>query len=525
MTSNVKEQTYVNQIKTLSKDFLVLITNEFSEKYTYFLNTINEKVISLLNIEKPKVMVYGIYNSGKSTLINSLCREEVAEMADRPMTDQISEYDRGDYYLIDSPGIDAPIAHEKVTDEFLDKCHVILFVISSKGMFEDLTNYRRLADLISKNVPFIIVLNDRGTAIQKEWSQEEKMAAKKEHEKELKIIQHKIIKNLTNVSDNSEIVDKYEVVIVNAKRALAGITRNKPELIENSNIEFLEKRIMFLLKNDSYVAKLFKRPIFNLKECLNEVENEITKLISGNELEDFSMGIHVLSQTKDNIMQDMRILVKRAVYSHEEELSNSYIRGNGSAFNDMAESIFKEVNELYVSKINELAVCFERNFKDDDIEIDIKGFTQSNLNFGTVSMNNRCLPIKRHTDETNSYVFQLPEFKEKGRFETKRKFERRQEEYLNQKAEIMNQKTEFQIQEQIRIKQEARQIVSSDLDELYRYICSLISSGFNEKYNDMMYEIQKINDINSQAIKDNERKMNAIKDLQNKLYEIENSIA
>ena len=98
-------------------------------------------------------------------------------MADRPMTDQISEYDRGDYYLVDSPGVDAPIAHEIVTEEFLNKCHIILFVISTKGLFEDRDNYIRLAKLIAKEIPFIIVLNDRGAAMKKEWSEEERKRA------------------------------------------------------------------------------------------------------------------------------------------------------------------------------------------------------------------------------------------------------------------------------------------------------------------------------------------------------------
>lgn len=49
-------------------------------------------------------MVYGIYNSGKSTLINALMRQEAAEMADRPMTDQISEFDRGEYVLVGFSG-------------------------------------------------------------------------------------------------------------------------------------------------------------------------------------------------------------------------------------------------------------------------------------------------------------------------------------------------------------------------------------------------------------------------------------
>lgn len=56
----------------------------------------------LLNFEKPKILVYGIYDAGKSTLVNS-------------------------------SGIDAPIEHEKIADKEINSCHMIMFVMSSRG--------------------------------------------------------------------------------------------------------------------------------------------------------------------------------------------------------------------------------------------------------------------------------------------------------------------------------------------------------------------------------------------------------
>ena len=104
------------RLMNVANAFSEFVNMEFVDFSTYFADKLEDGVFSLLNGDKPKVMVYGIYNSGKSTLINALCKEEVAEMADRPMTDQITEYDKGDYYLVDSPGVDAPIQHEIVTD-------------------------------------------------------------------------------------------------------------------------------------------------------------------------------------------------------------------------------------------------------------------------------------------------------------------------------------------------------------------------------------------------------------------------
>ena len=155
-----KKMDLTSRLMDVTDKFNKFIADEFSDFTSYFNEKIETGVYALLNGEKPKVMVYGIYNSGKSTLINSLCKKEVAETADRPLTDEIAEYDRGDYYLVDSPGVDAPIQHEMVTEEHINQCHVILFVISSKGMFEDRTNYRKLVNLIKKDIPFVILLND-----------------------------------------------------------------------------------------------------------------------------------------------------------------------------------------------------------------------------------------------------------------------------------------------------------------------------------------------------------------------------
>ena len=150
-----KQQGYDDIIEEIADDLLGYVGMEIPEECEYCASQINDSVRSLLNFDKPKVMVYGIYNSGKSTLINALMKQEVAEMADRPMTDQISEFDRGEYVLVDSPGIDAPIQHEMVTEEFLNKCHIILFVISSKGGFEGLYNYQ-------KGYPFCYCLKRTG---------------------------------------------------------------------------------------------------------------------------------------------------------------------------------------------------------------------------------------------------------------------------------------------------------------------------------------------------------------------------
>lgn len=140
-------------------------------------------------------------------------KKEVAAMADRPLTDRITEFDHGDYILVDTPGVNAPIQHEAVTNEYLNKCHIILFVISSKGGFEEKYNYERMANLIGRGIPFVIVLNDRGTQIDPRWTKEERQLRQAEHAQSLKEVQYKIIDNLVRVTGNKNITEHYEVYV------------------------------------------------------------------------------------------------------------------------------------------------------------------------------------------------------------------------------------------------------------------------------------------------------------------------
>ena len=73
------------------------------------------------------IMVYGVYNAGKSTLINAIAGKEVAEMGDIPLTDNITENQCGAFKITDTPGIDAPKQHEATTHEHLIKADIVIF--------------------------------------------------------------------------------------------------------------------------------------------------------------------------------------------------------------------------------------------------------------------------------------------------------------------------------------------------------------------------------------------------------------
>lgn len=110
---------------------------------------------------KPRIMLYGTYNSGKSTLLNALMGEEKAPMVDVPTTYEKQSYSWNGYELVDTPGINAPVEHERVSRESLKECQVVLFVISSGGSHDDAKIYTAMKEVVEMGKKLFIVLNDK----------------------------------------------------------------------------------------------------------------------------------------------------------------------------------------------------------------------------------------------------------------------------------------------------------------------------------------------------------------------------
>lgn len=126
-----------------------------------------------IETKKLQIMLYGAYNSGKSSLLNTLLGREAALVNDVPTTDKVTQYDWNGFYLLDTPGVNAPIAHEEATKEQVKRTGAILFVIR-EGDQDSKDIYDRLFNMLSRGKKIFIVLNhqlsnqdDKLTAIKK----------------------------------------------------------------------------------------------------------------------------------------------------------------------------------------------------------------------------------------------------------------------------------------------------------------------------------------------------------------------
>lgn len=480
------KEDYATQLITLADQLCGFVSENLTQNDCKALvKEINESVKALLaHSSKPKIMVYGIYNSGKSTLINALLRENRAEMADRPKTDRITEYDHGNYILIDSPGVDAPIAHEKITDAYIDKCHVILFVISSKGGFESRTNYEKMYALMQKNIPFIMVLNDRGYEISKDPKKREIERAK--HEQELREIQHKILSNLSKISHSSTIEQKYEVVVLNAKKAIPNpkwsqwSTEQIDKIYDSSRVSFLDKRIQQLIQGNSSIQLLLQQPASNLLNTLDKTELIVRHDLSDYN-EDFSNFLKILLQRRENLKAEMRIFVRRELSNRITDIATFYREGNIDAAEAAQQQSLMTIQGIFKAKLN-IALSYA-DLPDNlqaldgikDILERAKESAYAYLTGVEAIQRDNLRSLYEEVGgfgKTDSFDPADQGFSIFKIFDIFKSRKRKEYERMTREADEANKRAQAQLEEEKRQRQKARQMAESDMLEFQDVICN-----------------------------------------------------
>ncbi|WP_303816597.1 GTPase [Acidaminococcus timonensis] len=216
---------------------------------------------------KPEVMVYGIYNAGKSSIINELLGEDRAKVDDVPTTDKVEYYDWHGYRLADTPGVCAPIEHEKVTTEHLKKADVVLFVMATTGSNEKKENYERMKDIIDAGKKVIIVLNDKSGDL-----------FNPDREQNIAAIKVKVVENMKQMGIE-DVEKKYIIIFVNALRAQKGRQKENKILLEKSNMEELRTVIIQDLKKTNRFA-ILANTVHEIETLLEIIVQKYQKTIS-----------------------------------------------------------------------------------------------------------------------------------------------------------------------------------------------------------------------------------------------------
>lgn len=531
---------FQGEVREICKQYVTLVCNNtlFTQGHIQKVQEgVKESVLPLLQAQKAKVMVYGIYNSGKSTLVNAICRREVAEVADRPMTDRITEYDEGKYILIDSPGVNAPIHHEEIADSHLKGCHIILFVISSKGIFEDKVNYQKMCNLIKKGLPFYIILNERSEALPPKENKAAREQAIRAHQNELNDIKRKIIKNLMTISGMSDIGEKYDVIVLNAKRAWMGIVKGNEKLYQSSKISTLVDRIDAVLEGRGALKQLLA-PLSVLEELIIESESFLQSQSGG---QDFALKREILGK-KINLFRDSFLAdVQMTVEKQFDFLYNGYLGRSEIDMDIIWEEIIKDIDAAYMNLLYPLNQYMRESFSELDLVID----DRCNVSSAGVEIEKIGQESQRRSHADSSNIGYGKKFGEGnlsnlesiGRrqnsglldailnlFKSKRKKEQEEHERLLREVDAYNADVSQRIEEEIRRCQDARTDANAAIDKMARQLRLVLSDEIKEKFDRVQMAIDIAIQEQVQWGEEIDSALHACRDLKDKIYELRREI-
>ena len=274
-----------------------------------------------------KVMVYGVYNAGKSTLINAMAGEEVAKVGDFPVTATIAEYICGSYKIIDTPGIDAPSEHEKVTMQEMRKADAIIFVVNPIGVVEEQKTLTAMLELLAENKKVFLVFNEKHPLSDEDYLT-------------LKDQTYQKIQELAPNFGLDNILHEIPTSKINAKAALAARKNGSEGFLKSTGYTDFE------LKLNDFLAAITNFEINDRlsKELLSYLQGVIIDLESTTDNDIVKNYDELIKDIKGN-RADLRKQTRSKVENKEKELYKKIKTWFYNERSDIKSNIRKEIEQ------------------------------------------------------------------------------------------------------------------------------------------------------------------------------------
>ncbi|WP_006787909.1 GTPase [Thiorhodospira sibirica] len=218
----------------------------------------------------PVILVYGVYNAGKSTLINALLGRAEAPMGCVPTTAQTHPYQWRGYTVLDSPGIDALSEHERVAQAQCERSDVVIFVINSSPAADELRTYTCMLEFVARKQRVMLVINNTSGI---RWGSAEQFAVVDE-------VRANVQKQASIHSQEiQKAVAQIPIHWLDAKLALEGRLTQQPAFVHHSGIIPFEQSLhSFIAATDkSALTKSLASQLHSVfEEVLAEIESRQT---------------------------------------------------------------------------------------------------------------------------------------------------------------------------------------------------------------------------------------------------------
>lgn len=295
--------------------------------------------------DSPCLMLYGVYNAGKSTLVNALLGQDVAQVGWIPTTDCLQRYEGSGYTLLDSPGIDAPIAHEAISREQLRVADMLLWVMfSDTGAHED-NAYHEILDLHAQGKRILIVVNTEDIDLQ-DYAQRQACVDE---------IYARLQRVARRRGDPAPTLAGLPVCWINAKNACRARLTGKPTLLAKSGYPQLVDTLDRFLANTDAQARQRAR-VGALQTAIDDALSQTPHQARSGDTHDY---LHDLQRRLDQTREQMEQALTQVVREQRLALERVY-RTQMHAVADQGDAGIAEVETVLSRQLDDAETALER---------------------------------------------------------------------------------------------------------------------------------------------------------------------
>lgn len=332
-----KLKNYKNEISDLRDRLISILRNhESTEK----IQIMKQKTDMIFAKKNPSIMFYGLYNAGKSTIINAIFGEEIAPTGDVPTTWQIQHIPWDNFEIVDTPGINANNEHTLVADNEICLHDIILFVIDDMNI-EEKSFYSAFIKVLKSGKPVLIIINEKNA---EDGVPENSSKIKKLKRQMLENI--RLIGSQNGVDNIERIKNFFGIIAVNAMTACVSrqIYGNDADMLYNeSGFPELLTIMQDILRKSNGVKTLLPA-ISVMENCIIDCENEIQKSLSSDAEKNYVELMNQLIKQKNNLYHQLITDGKRQIMIFGDNLMQSASMGNSGSLS--ANDINQKLNDI-----------------------------------------------------------------------------------------------------------------------------------------------------------------------------------
>lgn len=344
MAQNMLIQDHRQTILTLLREGEGLLASIDDQERSNDLRTLRSKAATE---HPPTIMFYGLYNAGKSSIINALFQSYTAPVGDVPTTTTIQELSWEGYTLIDTPGIDAHTDHTEIAEKEIRKSDVILFVMDNADTFDNALVYQAIVKILDMGKPLAVVIN------QKHVDEDEDINTPVPDQKLMRQIVGKVSLNLETQGKNTNtqmVIERKNflgIFPVNAAYAYSASEINDEDakglMLRISGINELKNALDVSIRRSQQIYQL-QTPLINLRDVLREVAAEYQKNPIYGEKQGLAKNREILLRSRQNLHDQLISDGLRKIEAALEQVKDA--AANGQPVGDVSQKLSAELNAL-----------------------------------------------------------------------------------------------------------------------------------------------------------------------------------